>query len=77
MSNWDEIKNAVEKNENVLTITMEQLRDAHGSAKLGVHVRTEISSTLAGMGLGMFLKSFLATSMNRFVCIRTVLRLGT
>ena len=31
---------------------MAQLRDAHGAAKLGVNVRAEISSTLAGMGLG-------------------------
>lgn len=33
-------------------MTMEQLRDAHGSAKLGVNVRDEISNALAGMGLG-------------------------
>ncbi len=52
MANWNEIKDAVEKNGNVLTFTMEHLRDAHGAAKLGVHVRTDISSALAGMGLG-------------------------
>lgn len=52
MANWDEIKNDVENNGNVLTVTMEQLREAHGVAKLGVHVRDQISSTLAGMGLG-------------------------
>lgn len=52
MASWTEIKEAVEKNGNVLTVTMEQLRDAHGTAKLGVHVREEISSALAGMGLG-------------------------
>jgi hypothetical protein len=52
MTSWNEIKNAVEKNGNVLTVTMEKLRDAHGAAKLGVHVRREISSALAGMGLG-------------------------
>lgn len=52
MADWDEIKDDVEKNGNVLTLTMESLRDAHGAAKLGVHVRKEISSTLAGMGLG-------------------------
>lgn len=52
MNDWDSIKAAVENNGNVLTTTMETLRNALGSAKLGVHVRTEISSHLAGMGLG-------------------------
>jgi uncharacterized circularly permuted ATP-grasp superfamily protein len=52
MTTWDQIKDDVEKNGNVLTVTMEQLRDAHGTAKLGVHVREEIHRTLAGMGLG-------------------------
>ncbi len=52
MPSWDDIKQAVEKNGNVATFTMEQLRDAHGSLKLGVNVRAEISSHLAGMGLG-------------------------
>ena len=52
MANWDDIKQKVEKSGNVVTLTMEELRDAHGAAKLGVNVREEISSTLAGMGLG-------------------------
>ena len=50
--NWNEIKEEVEKNGDVVTLTMEKLRDAHGSGKLGVHVRAEISSALAGVGLG-------------------------
>jgi hypothetical protein len=49
---WDEIKVAVEKNNNVLTVAMETLRDAHGAEKLGVHVRAQIIAALAGMGLG-------------------------
>lgn len=52
MATWAEIKERVEKNGNVLTVSMEDLRGAHGAGKLGVHVRSEISSTLAGMGLG-------------------------
>jgi hypothetical protein len=52
MANWDDIKTDVEKNGNVLTVTMEQLRDAYGAGKLGIHVRDKISSTLAGLGLG-------------------------
>src|SRR5712692_9772021 len=52
MASWDEIKQKVEKNGNVMTLTMEELRDAHGASKLGVNVREEIRSTLAGLGLG-------------------------
>ena len=51
-NSWDDIKANVENNGNVLTVTMERLRDAHGVAKLGVHVRDNISSELAGIGLG-------------------------
>jgi len=52
MASWDEIKQKVEKNGNVVTLTMEELRDAHGAAKLGVNVLAAIAGTLAGMGLG-------------------------
>lgn len=52
MQDWESIKAAVENNGNVRTVTMETLRNANGAAKLGVHVRTEIISQLAGMGLG-------------------------
>ncbi len=52
MANWDGIKAKVEANDNVCTVIMSELRDATGKDKLGVHVRTEISKTLAGMGLG-------------------------
>ncbi|PMR74053.1 hypothetical protein [Billgrantia endophytica] len=49
---WDEIKSEVEQQGNVITLSMEQLRNAAGASRLGVNVREEISSTLAGMGLG-------------------------
>ena len=52
MANWDQIKDAVEKNGNVKTVTMKDLRDAHGTLKLGSTVREQISAELAGMGLG-------------------------
>jgi len=52
MRNWNEIKNMVEENNNVLTISMTELKEAAGKDKLGVNVRAEISKTLAGMGLG-------------------------
>lgn len=50
--NWDEIKAKVEGAGGVLTTTMDVLRDAEGAGKLGVHVRTNISKKLAGIGLG-------------------------
>ncbi len=52
MSSWDEIKKRVEANDNVITLQMVELRDAAGRDKLGVNVRSEISSIIAGMGLG-------------------------
>jgi len=50
--NWNEIKENVEKRDNVMTVTMDILRDAHGAGKLGVYVRQDIAKKLAGMGLG-------------------------
>ncbi len=52
MASWDEIKDDVVKNGDVLTVTMERLREAHGAGKLGVHVCRQISNDLAGTGLG-------------------------
>jgi hypothetical protein len=52
MKTWDDVKAQVEKNGNVWTTTMDELREANGSGKLGTWVREEISSRLAGVGLG-------------------------
>ena len=52
MSDWDAVKTKVESAGGVVTVTMEELRDASGAGKLGVHVRGEISRTLASMGFG-------------------------
>jgi hypothetical protein len=49
---WNKIKTEVQNNENVLTVTMEKLRNAYGASRLGVNVCDEISSTLARLGLG-------------------------
>lgn len=49
---WEEIKNQVEGNGNVLTVTMKELRDAEGAGKLGPQVAKNIRSKLAGIGLG-------------------------
>lgn len=52
MPTWDEIKERVEEQGNVRTVTMEELREAYGASRLGVHVRSDISRALAGVGLG-------------------------
>jgi hypothetical protein len=52
MHDWNSIKQEVEKNGNVLTVSMETLREATGAGKLGVHICRQISQTLVGMGLG-------------------------
>ncbi|MDK2122736.1 hypothetical protein [Parachitinimonas caeni] len=51
MQDMDAIKEQVEKNGNVLTVSMEQLKDIHGAGRLGSHVRQEISRALEGVGL--------------------------
>lgn len=50
--NLDEIKQAVEASQHVLTLSMEELRDAYGAGRLGEHVRANISKKLNGLGLG-------------------------
>jgi hypothetical protein len=52
--NFDEVRKAVEANDNLLVVQMIELREAHGASKLGVHVRREIADQLAGAGLGCF-----------------------
>jgi len=49
---WSDIKARVEAAGGVFTTTMDTLRDAEGAGKLGVHIRTNISKSLAGIGLG-------------------------
>jgi len=50
----DEIKAAVTQNDGVLTVTMEQLREAHKYGRLGPHVKKSIGDSLAKNGLGYF-----------------------
>jgi hypothetical protein len=51
---FDELRARVEANQSVLTVRMEELRDAFGVRRLGVHVCDQIESRLAGVGLGHF-----------------------
>ena len=50
---WDELKEKVEQNENVLTVSTAELRDIYGVKRMGVHVAHEIEAKLAGVGLGV------------------------
>lgn len=50
----EEVRVAVEANRGILTLSMEQLRDAYGAGKLGKHILIGISKSLAGQGLGHF-----------------------
>jgi len=54
MGAFEDLRKAVEANGNLRVVTMYELREAHGAAKLGVHVRNAISEQLAAVGLGHF-----------------------
>ncbi len=49
-----DIQNEVERNGGVLTVSMQELRDAFGAGRLGRHVVTGISEELLKLGLGHF-----------------------
>lgn len=51
---FEDLKSEVEANQNVQTVTMEELRDIYGVRRLGVHVCSEISNKLMGVGLGHY-----------------------
>src|SRR6266478_2669026 len=54
MGTYQELKQMVDGQDGVSSVNMETLRDLHGAAKLGIHVRDNISKALAGNGLGHF-----------------------
>jgi hypothetical protein len=54
ITTYDELKQSIEENEGLLTVSMRRLRDIHGADRLGVHVRSNISDELAGLGLGHY-----------------------
>ena len=53
-NSFSDVKSAVEGHDGILTVTMQELRDAHGVGRLGVHVRTAIRRNLANRGIGHF-----------------------
>jgi hypothetical protein len=48
----DALRAAVEQHQDVLTVTMFDLREALGYGRLGQHVLATVSKALAGRGLG-------------------------
>ncbi len=52
MTAWSELRQRVEDEGGVTTVTMAELRDIHQVRKLGVHVRENISKQLGSEGLG-------------------------
>lgn len=55
-NSFDEVESFVQSNRGIATVTMEDLRNAHGVGRLGVHVRRAIASNLASRGLGYWPK---------------------
>jgi|HubBroStandDraft_3_1064219.scaffolds.fasta_scaffold247176_1 hypothetical protein len=51
-ADYNELSKLVNENESVLTVTMGQLRDAHGAGKLGTTVVAGIHDRLESLGLG-------------------------
>jgi len=51
LESLDELPGLVESGGGVLSLPMVYLRDAYGAGRLGVHVRSNISEALRGLGL--------------------------
>ena len=52
--NLDDLSDALQKNDGILTVTAEDLRNRYGADRLGVNVRAAISKELAGRGLAHY-----------------------
>jgi hypothetical protein len=50
----EDVKAEVSRNQDVLTVSMEALRNAYGAGRLGIHVRDGISKELHGLGVGHY-----------------------
>jgi len=50
----EQIRDAVEQNGDILTLKMQEVRDAYGAGRLGVHVRDNIKKALAGLGMATY-----------------------
>ncbi|ALN75798.1 hypothetical protein [Aureimonas sp. AU20] len=54
LKTYDDISKAVTASENVLTVTIGELRDVNGSGRLGPYVVEAISKNLAAKGIGHY-----------------------
>jgi len=54
ITNYNELKDEVDKVGGVLTVHMQVLRNIHGADRLGVNVRANISGELKGHGLAHY-----------------------
>ena len=52
LKTYEDISEAVAASQNVLTVTIGELRDVNGSGRLGPYVVEAISKSLAAKGLG-------------------------
>lgn len=50
----DDLKDAIEKNEGLLSVLMKDVRDAYGAQRLGNQVVENIADSLAGKGIGHY-----------------------
>ena len=54
MDTWEELQDFVGQRGDVASVEMIVLRDIHDVKKLGIHVVTQISNKLKGVGLGHY-----------------------
>ncbi len=54
LKTYEDISEAVAASQNVLTVTIGELRDVNGSGRLGPYVVEAISKSLAAKGLGHY-----------------------
>ena len=47
----EELRDAMPERQNVMTVPMWVLRNAHGAGRIGIHVKMNISRQLHGLGL--------------------------
>lgn len=50
----EDLREIVESQGGIQSFSMDVVRDAYGAGRLGIHVRTNISKALQGIGLGHY-----------------------
>ena len=65
--NFDELKDRISENKDLLTVSMEELRKAQGAGRLGKYVIEAIKNSLSNKGLDTFPKEL---PNNQNACVR-------